>query len=155
MWWRSAGDQIGEGHNRTLLLRLLLLKVVVAVVVVVVVQPTLVSLLLGVDETNVVLVSGGAGFVVVEPGRDSLHFRVAFEELLDGRVLLLVRTARLGRVVADDLRRDEPSNRRLRDDDRFVVEVVVGAVVDLSVVFVFFFIIVVVVVVVVVVQDKA
>ena len=154
MRWRSAGDQIGEGHNRTLLLRLLLLKVVVAVVVVVVVQPTLVSLLLGVDETNVVLVSGGAGFVVVEPGRDSLHFRVAFEELLDGRVLLLlVRTARLGRVVADDLRRDEPSNRRLRDDDRFVVEVVVGAVVDLSVVFVFFFIIVVVVVVVV--QDKA
>ena len=154
MWWRSAGDQIGEGHNRTLLLRLLFLKVV-AVVVVVVVQPTLVSLLLGVDETNVVLVSGGAGFVVVEPGRDSLHFRVAFEELLDGRVLLLlVRTARLGRVVADDLRRDEPSNRRLRDDDRFVVEVVVGAVVDLTVVFVFF-IIIVVVVVVVVVQDKA
>ena len=155
MWWRSAGDQIGEGHNRTLLLRLLLLKVVVAVVVVVVVvvQPTLVSLLLGVDETNVVLVSGGAGFVVVKPGRDSLHFRVAFVELLDGRVLLLlVRTARLGRVVADDLRRDEPSNRRLRDDDRFVVEVVVGAVVDLSVVFVFFFIIVVAVVVV---QDKA
>ena len=154
MWRRSAGDQIGEGHNRTLLLRLLLLKIV-AVVVVVVVQPTLVSLLLGVDETNVVLVSGGAGFVVVEPGRDSLHFRVAFEELLDGRVLLLVRTARLGRVVADDLRRDESPNRRLRDDDRFVVEVVVGAVVDLTVVFFFFIIIVVVVVVVVVVQDKA
>ena len=135
-----------------------MLQIDVVSVVVVVVKSSFFSLILFLVKSEIVFDAdisiSISGFVIVESGRDSLHFRISLQKLLNRGVLVAAISARLSRVfVAEDLRRNETSRRRLRDDDcDGFFENVVGIVVFVDIVF--FLFVVVVVVVVVVVQDK-
>jgi hypothetical protein len=141
-----------------LLLLLLLLRIdviYVIVVIIVVVKSSFFSLFLFLVNSKIIFSAyiSVSVLVVVEPGRDSLHFRISLQKLLDRSVLVAAIAARLGGlVVAENLRRNETSRRRWRHDDCHGFRFVENVVRIVVVVEILFFLVIVVVVVVV--QDK-